>query len=104
MSDFDGKEPDLFVKKLIHQFMNDQLGDLQGDKQDNNNSFIFLEKSTLNMLMVYLLLNGERQIPLNETEDYNGISQTQILELLEQIQLEQKNEFEALISFIKEKL
>ncbi len=51
MSDIDGKEQELLVKHVIRQFMKDQLNELKEDKQENNNSFVFLENSTLNMLI-----------------------------------------------------
>ena len=41
--------------------MKDQLNELKEDKQETNNSFVFLENSTLNMLILYLLMNGERR-------------------------------------------
>ena len=46
---------------MIRQFMKDQLNELKEDKQENNNSFVFLEKSTLNMFILYLLRNEERR-------------------------------------------
>ena len=80
MSDLDGKEQELLVKHVIRQFMKDQLNELKEDKQENNNSFVFLENSTLNMLIIYLLMNGERRTDGEVNED----SQVKILEELEQ--------------------
>ena len=47
-------------EQVIRQFMKDQLNDRKEDKQENDNSFIFLEKDTLNMLMNHLLMNAEQ--------------------------------------------
>ena len=60
MSEIDEKE--LVMKHVIRQFMKDQLNELAEDKQENNNSFVFLEKSTLNMVLTYLFMNGELKI------------------------------------------
>ena len=60
MSDTRWKEQELFVKHMIRQIMKDQLNELKEDKQENNNSYVFLENSTLNMLILYMLMKEER--------------------------------------------
>ena len=100
MSDIDGKEQELLVKHVIRQFMKDQLNELKEDKQENNNSFVFLEKSTLNMLIIYLLMNGERRTD----EEVNEDSQVKILEELEQVIADNKKDFEEIITLLKERI
>jgi hypothetical protein len=100
MSDIDGKEQELLVKHVIRQFMKDQLNELKEDKQENNNSFVFLENSTLNMLIIYMLLNGERRT----NGEVNGDSQAKILEDLEDVITDNKKEFEEILTLLKEKV
>ena len=52
MSELDGKEQELIMKHMIRQLMKDQFNELNTDKQENNNSFVYLEKSTLNMVIL----------------------------------------------------
>jgi len=99
MSDLDGKEQELLVKHVIRQFMKDQLNELIKDKQETNNSFVYLENSTLNLLIISLLMNGERWTNGEVNEDI----QVKILDELEQIIADSKKEFEAIITLLKER-
>ncbi|MBE1556785.1 hypothetical protein [Sporosarcina limicola] len=96
MSDVDGNEQDLLVKHVIRQFMKNQLNELKEEKQEGNNSFVFLENSTLNMLIIHLLMNGGRQTSREMNDDFLGE--------LEQVIVETKKEFEEVIMLLKEKL
>jgi len=97
MSEIDDKE--LVMKHVIRQFMKDQLDELQEDKPENNNSFVFLEKSTLNMVLTYLFMNGERQ----NNGEVNEDSHMKILEELEQVIADNKEDFEEIIALLKER-
>lgn len=94
-----GKEQDIFVKHVIHQFMKDQLKERKEEKQEDNNSFVFLEKSTLNMVLTYLFMNGVQRTHGEVNED----SHEKILEELDQIIKDNKKEFEKVIALLKEK-
>ena len=100
MDDLDGKEQESLVKQAIRQFMKTQLNELQDDKQENDNSFVFLEKSTLNMVLTYLFMNGERRNKGEVNED----SHVKILEELEQVIADNKEDFEEIITLLKERM
>lgn len=92
MSDIDGKEQE--VKNLIRQIIMNQLNELKADKQKSNNSFVFVEKSTLN-----ILVNSKHR-----TEDeVSGNFQAKMLEELEQVIEENKKDFEEILTLLKEK-
>ena len=93
-------ETELVMKQMVRQFMKDQLNNLKQDNQENNNSFVFLEKSTLNMLIIYMLMNGE-SLP---EEEVNGDSQMKILEELEQDIADNKKDFEEIMALLKERI
>lgn len=95
MSDQD--EKDWLMKNGIRQFMKDQLSERQEDTQDNDNSFIFLEKSTLNMFMVSMLMNGERRTSVDVLEENHEI----IVEQIDQLIAANKKDFEELITLLK---
>ncbi len=100
MSNLDGKEQDLLVQSVISQFMKDQLNGLKEDKGENNNSFVFLENSTLNMLILYLLMNGKSRTFEKVSED----SQEKNVEELEHIIADSKKDFEEILTLLKEKI
>ena len=60
MSELDGKEQELFLRQMIRQLMKDQLNELNTENQENDNSYVFLENKTLNMVILYLLMKEER--------------------------------------------
>jgi hypothetical protein len=99
MSDVDGKEQELSVKHIIRQYMKDQLNELKEGKQETNNSFVFLENSTLNMLILSLLMNGQRRTYGEVNED----SQVKNVEELEHIIADSKKDFEEILALLKEK-
>ena len=82
-------------EQVIRQFVKNQLNDRKEDKQENDNSFIFLEKDTLNMLMNHLLTNAEQTA--------SGDSQVRIVRILEQIITENQKDFEEIITFLKDR-
>jgi len=98
MSEIDDKE--LVMKQVIRQFMKNQLTEMKEDKQENNNSFVFLEKSTLNMVLTYLFMNGERQ----NNGEVNEDSHVKILGELEKIIADNKEDFEEIITLLKERI
>lgn len=98
MSDLEGKEQELVMKHIIRQFMKNQLNVLKEDKQETNNSFVFLENSTLNLLIISLLMNGQRRMDGEVNED----SQVKILEELDQIIADSQKGFEEIITLLKE--
>lgn len=95
MSDQD--EKDQLMEHGIRQFMKDQLSDRKEDAQDNDNSFIFLEKSTLNLFLMSMLANGERRTSEDVIED----GHEEIAEQLEQVIAANKKDFEELITLLK---
>ena len=99
MSDLDGEEQELLVQHVISQFMKNQLNGLKEDKGETNNSFIFLENSTLNMLILYLLMNGKSRTHEKVNED----SQAENVDELEHIIADSKKDFEEILTLLKAK-
>lgn len=103
MSNQGDKEQELLMKNVIRQFMRNQLDDIDNVKNDRNNSFVFLENNTLNMLITYLLMNREYRPTQEVTKDEGEFSQTKILEVLDQLIADSKQEFDKIINLMKEK-
>ena len=72
---------------------------IKKDKRENNNSFVFLENSTLNMLILYLLMNGKSRTHENVSED----SQVKNVEARDHIIADSKKDFEEILTLLKEK-
>lgn len=51
--------------------MKEHFSSIKDELQENNNSFIFLEKSSLNLLLAYLLSNNkyDTSYPVSEEEE-----------------------------------
>lgn len=96
MNSVDDKEEEFLVKHIISRFMKDQLSERKGDQLENNNSFIYLEKSTLNMLMILLMNTGQKS--------YGGVSEdsrVKVLEEIDQVIVDSKKEFEEILTLLK---
>lgn len=78
--------------------MKEHFSSIKDELQENNNSFIFLEKSSLNLLLAYLLSNNkyETSYPVNEEEESKAV------EKINQLINENEKEFQEIISLLKD--
>ena len=93
MSDRDKQEKEVLMGRMISEFMKGQLADLKEYSMEDNNSFAFLEKGTLNLLIAYMLSGEKRE--KNENFDRKVIAE------LDQVIENNKKEFEDIISYLK---
>ncbi|MFG6149839.1 hypothetical protein [Halobacillus sp. B23F22_1] len=93
----------LLVKHLIRQFMRDQLKDLKENKKARNNSFVFLENSTLNMLIIHLLMNWNRRAEESGTQSEIKAA-GEWREELDLIIRENEEKFSEVLSLLNEKI
>lgn len=78
--------------------MKEHFSSIKDDLQENNNSFIFLEKSSLNLLLAYLLLNNKYETPYPANEE----EESKAAEKINQLINENEKEFQEIISLLKE--
>lgn len=93
MSDRDKQEKEVLMGRRISEFMKGQLTDLKEYSIEDNNSFAFLEKGTLNLLIAYML-SGEKR---GTNEEFDG----KVLVELDRVIENNKKEFEDIISYLK---
>ena len=93
MSDRNKQEKEVLMGRMISEFMKGQLADLKEYSMEDNNSFAFLEKGTLNLLIAYMLSGEKRET--NEKFDRMVIAE------LDQVIENNKMEFEDIISYLK---
>ena len=97
------QEQEWHKKKLISEFINEQLDQIKKSKKDDN-SFIYLESDTLNMLLGYLLLKREAQDDDQTTnESDNEFFPNELLEQLDTAMMNSKKGFEEILSLLKHK-
>ncbi|MDI2585750.1 hypothetical protein OR571_01030 [Psychrobacillus sp. NEAU-3TGS] len=104
MSDLTGNEQEILLKNLMRRLMKDQLDELKEEKNRSNNSFLFLENNTLNMLLTYMVMNHSNRKDVEVVDDNSRFSQVKILEELDHIIVDNQQQFEEVITILKEKL
>lgn len=92
------KELELLMKRVIHDYLKDHLAQLKEINKESNNSFVFLEKSTLNRLINYMIsgtgTTSKKQQSIGE------IDESQILTQLQQLMDQNKEEFEEVLAML----
>lgn len=104
MRDLNGNEREISLKNLIRRLLKEQLDEQQEEKKGNDGSFIFLESNTLNNLINYLLINQTNRKNAGVVDDNSKLSQEKVLEELDRIIADNQQEFEEVITLLKEKL
>lgn len=78
--------------------MKEHFSSIKDEFQENNNSFIFLEKSSLNLLLAYLLSNNKYETP----HIANGEDDQKAIEKIDQLINENEKEFKEIIDLLKD--
>ena len=98
MNEINERELELLVKRILSRLIENQFSELKEDKQKGDNSFIFLEKSTLNILLNYILLNS-KEPPYVKVDTESEVESS---EKIERIIADNKIEFEEILTMLKE--
>ncbi|AVK86506.1 hypothetical protein C3943_25010 [Lysinibacillus sp. B2A1] len=96
MSEFEKAQQEIKIEDITHQFIKEQLSNLSSCSSDKNNSFAFLEKGTLNLLIAYLL-SGEKPKKEQFKNDEFDIN---LIKKLDEILEESKKQFEEVMSML----
>ena len=78
--------------------MKEHFSSIKDELQENNNSFIFLEKSSLNLLLAYLLSNNKYETPYPVSEE----EEKKAIEKINQLINENEKEFQEIIGLLKD--
>lgn len=100
INEFEDKQEEsevLTFDKILKHFMKENFSSVKDEVQENTNSFKFPEKSSLNLLMAYLLSNNkyETSYPANEEEERKAA------EKINQLVHEKEKDFQEIISLLK---
>ncbi|MEX3746929.1 hypothetical protein [Lysinibacillus xylanilyticus] len=90
------------IDSVIHQLIKEQLTNLSNSSNTKNNSFAYLEKGTLNLLIAYLLSGEKRKSEdVGHEEIYNEELELKIMKQLDEMLEESKEQFEEVIDLLK---
>ncbi|WP_286923449.1 MULTISPECIES: hypothetical protein [Lysinibacillus] len=84
------------IEHITQQFIKEQLANLSNYNSDKNNSFAFLEKGTLNLLIAYLI-SGEKP---KKQEINNDEFDKYLVKQLDEVIEESKKQFEEVMSML----
>ncbi|MFE3575317.1 hypothetical protein [Lysinibacillus sp. NPDC059133] len=85
------------IDSVVHQLMKEQLANLPNYSNEENNSFAYFEKGTLNLLITHLISGEKRKAEEIGDEEIEMKMMKQLDEMLE----ESKKQFEEVISLLK---
>ena len=85
------------IDSVVHQLIKEQLTNLSNYSNTKNNSFAYLEKGTLNLLLAYLM-SGEKS-KVEEIGD--GEIEIKIIKQLDEMLEDSKAQFEEVISLLR---
>ena len=106
MENKDAQEQNLLFKQLTQKYIKEQLEDLKNNKNDKNRSFIYLESKTLNMFILYMLLNLENKkstiIGDDDDDDETVFLPEELVKDIDSVIDRSKLAIDELISLLKE--
>ncbi|MGE7928646.1 hypothetical protein [Lysinibacillus xylanilyticus] len=85
------------IDSVVHQLIKEQLANLSNSSNTKNNSFAYLEKGTLNLLIAYLMSGGKSQTGEIGDEEI----EIKIIKQLDEMLEDSKEQFEEVISLLK---
>lgn len=97
MSQLDDEQVSL-LEQIINQYITEHFSDFKENLLENNNSFIFLEKGSLNLLLSYLLLMTKNTTNPIQKEVFEA---SKLLAQLDDLINDNKKEFEELIDLFR---
>ncbi|WP_068984979.1 MULTISPECIES: hypothetical protein [Lysinibacillus] len=90
------------IDSVVHQLIKEQLTNLSNSSNTKNNSFAYLEKGTLNLLIAYLMSGEKRKTgEIGHKEIYNKELELKIIKQLDEMLEDSKEQFEEVISLLK---
>lgn len=88
----------LLMEQMINQYIKGHFSNIKENSNENNNSFMFLEKGSLNLLLSYLLFMNRNTANPVEKEP---LETSTLLAQLEDLMEDNKKEFEALMDLFR---
>ncbi|MER2108541.1 MAG: hypothetical protein ABS949_16560 [Solibacillus sp.] len=91
-------EEQISMEHIINHYLQENFSDLRENLKENNNSFIFLEKTSLNLLLTSLL--SMTTSPTSNIK--NKVDESTLIESLDLVINENKKEFESLLKLLRD--
>jgi hypothetical protein len=93
-------EIQLLMKKLLKLHLEGQLGDLKSEGQSSN-SLVFLEGSTLNLLLLSLIMKDTGYLPDKETDTGSPGVPSELFKMIEESAEQNEKEFKEIIALLE---
>ncbi|MEG0385219.1 MAG: hypothetical protein RR642_10735 [Solibacillus sp.] len=97
MSELNKQQIEGLMRGMMGEFMKEQLTHVKKSNNEENNSFVFFEKSTLNVLIDHML-SGEKR---SSNEFVSDEFEVRVLAKLDEVIENNKREFEDIINKLK---
>ncbi len=97
MSELEEQKLEVGLEQIVRQYMKDRLINVSDFIQEEDNSFAFLEKNTLQLLLASLLSGDKRVL----VENGNGQFELSIVKQLDEMIEETKVQFEEVMDLLK---
>ncbi|MBM7573686.1 hypothetical protein [Aquibacillus albus] len=102
--DPNNEEQQLLVKQLIRSYMKEQTEQLNNENRENkNNSFVFLENNTLNMLLTYMFMQLDNRRDHDHREEVKSSDLEGISQSIDSMMEANRVFFEEIIDVLKER-
>ncbi len=95
---------EMLKEQLLRQFSEELLNQGSEQKQNTNDSLIFLESRTLNLLILSMIINQEKKSQQTATEAGTTSSQKEMLKQFDQLIAESKEVFEEILALLNDQL
>ncbi len=90
------------LKKLLRQQIKRQLRKLDEENQPHNDSHVYIESSTLNLFVLYLLLNMEKRPNQNERDQgMPSLNTDELINDVNAVMLSNNQAFQEIIELLK---
>lgn len=91
-------------QSLLKDYIRKTMDESGSNDKNINNSFLFLENSTLHMIIVYILMQLEQQTGKDNNHiEVNSAMMDEIIDSLDTMIEDNKSAFEELVNMVKEK-
>ncbi|MGE7023083.1 hypothetical protein [Solibacillus cecembensis] len=97
MSEINNQQTEGLTEGMIGEFMKEHLTHVKKSNSEENNSFVFFEKSTLNLLLEHLLTGDKRNSNAVMNDQFGEVVMVKLDEMIENNQ----KEFEDIINTLK---
>lgn len=90
------------IHETFHKLISELTKDLtENASESTSKSFVFLDSKTINLLLLYILMNKDLQLARLTNRNYPTVISKTIMEEIERMMNENKQSFEEILSEVR---